>query len=269
MITFPHTKINLGLNVTERRKDGYHNIETVFYPLGLCDILEVLKSDKLSFSSSGLPIPGDTKDNLCLKAYHLLGLEHGLPPVNIHLHKVIPMGAGLGGGSSDGAHMIKLLNDLFELELSWGEMHHYARQLGSDCSFFISGKPSFAEGKGDDYAGIPLYLEDYFFVLVCPPVHVSTAEAYLDVEPVKPETSLGQEILRLPVNLWKEEIKNDFEKSVFAAHPEIGKIKEKLYANGALYASMSGSGAAVYGIFSTPVDLQKEFKDCFVWSSAL
>lgn len=269
MLAFPHAKINIGLNITERRGDGYHTIQSVFYPIGLCDVLEVVESRELHFAITGIEIPGNLGDNLIMKAYHLLAKDHPLPPLNIHLHKVIPTGAGLGGGSSDAAFFIKLLNEKFELGLAWGELHHYARQLGSDCSFFISGKPSYAEGKGDDYAGIPLDLGDYHIVLVKPPVHISTAEAYAGVDPQKPEGSLSQDVLRRPIHQWKECIRNDFENSVFEKHPEIKKIKEQLYAMGALYASMSGSGSSVYGIFSAPVDLGGMFKGCFTWQGPI
>jgi len=255
MINFPNGKINIGLNITERRPDGYHNLETVFYPIRINDVLEIIESDQLSFESSGIDIPGDAKDNLCLKAYQLLKNDHDLPPVKIHLHKHIPIGAGLGGGSADAAFLIKLLNQKFKLNISVEDMQEYARQLGADCAFFIKGEPTYAFEKGDRFEDIALDLSAYHIALVMPPVHVSTAEAYRGVKPAKPVTSL-KELIRQPIAEWQQYIKNDFEASVFETYPRIGVVKEKLYEAGALYASMSGSGASVFGIFDKAPDLK-------------
>lgn len=254
MIVFPNAKINLGLNITERRPDGYHNLETIFYPLMIKDALEIIESDELTFQSSGIHIPGDHQTNLCLKAYHLVKQNFDLPPVNIHLHKHIPIGAGLGGGSADAAFIIKLLNQQFELGLTAEQMMDYARQLGADCAFFISNKPVYAFEKGDRFEPVDLDLSGYHLVLVMPPVHVSTAEAYGGIKPKPTEVPL-KELIRLPLAEWKNHIKNDFEEHIFNAYPIIAEVKHYLYTTGALYASMSGSGASVFGIFKQRPDL--------------
>ena len=248
MIVFPNAKINIGLNITERRPDGYHNLETVFYPLMIKDALEVIESEELRFQSSGITIPGDSQNNLCLKAYHLIKQDYNIPPVSIHLHKHIPIGAGLGGGSADAAFFIKLIDQTFALELTTDAMMDYARQLGADCAFFINNQPVYAFGKGDQFEPVNLNLSVYKLVLVMPPVHVSTAEAYSGIKPTPPMQSL-KELVRLPVSQWKELVINDFEAHIFKAHPEIEAVKEALYNAGALYACMSGSGASVFGIF--------------------
>ncbi|MGI4020489.1 MAG: 4-(cytidine 5'-diphospho)-2-C-methyl-D-erythritol kinase [Janthinobacterium lividum] len=256
MIVFPNAKINIGLNVINKRTDSYHNLETVFYPIKIHDALEVVLSDVLRFTSSGNLIPGNSDDNLCLKAYHLIKKEHNLPPVHIHLHKNIPIGAGLGGGSADAGFFIKLLNEVCEIGLSIETMQNYARQLGADCAFFIGNKSVFAFEKGDQFEPINLNLSAYHLVLVMPPVHVSTAEAYSGVQPKASKSDL-ESASKLPVEEWKNFIKNDFEESVFLHHPQILSVKEALYQQGAIYAAMSGSGAAVFGIFSKKPDLQE------------
>lgn len=260
MVTFPNAKINIGLNIINRRSDGYHNLETVFYPVNIKDGLEVAEAEELSFSTSGIEIPGFANENLCLRAYERLKKDFGIPPVQIHLHKQIPIGAGLGGGSSDAAFFIRLLNDKFNLNLSTGMMEDYARELGADCAFFVKNRPVFAFGKGDEFEDITLSLKDYFIVLVMPPVHVSTGEAYRGVKPSQPITSL-KELIKSPIEEWNPAIKNDFEESVFKNHPSIRGVKAVLYESGALYASMSGSGASVYGIFKDPVELSGLEKD--------
>ncbi len=254
MILFPNAKINIGLNITERRLDGYHNLETIFYPIKINDALEVVESDKLTFTSSGLEIPGDMDDNLCVKGYHLLKKDFDLPPVAIHLHKHIPIGAGLGGGSSDAAFFIKLMNQKFELSLSIAQQQDYARTLGADCAFFIENKPVFAFDKGDEFESIKLDLSAYHIVLVMPPVHVSTGEAYRGVQPAPVKESL-YDLINEPVAKWKKFIKNDFEASIFKNHVTIRGVKAALYEAGALHASMSGSGASVFGIFEQQPDL--------------
>lgn len=274
MIIFPNAKINIGLNIIEKRDDGFHTIESVFYPINLCDALEVIEnnepgSDRIIFTSSGIEIPGASNENLCYFAYHLVAENYSLPNVKVHLHKHIPIGAGLGGGSSDAAFFIKLLNDKFELGISWGEMHNYARQLGSDCSFFISNKPAFAEGRGDVYESLKLDLSKYFVVLVYPNIHINTAKAYSGVKPKRPVRELESDILNLPIEQWKEFVHNDFEDSIFPQFPEIKSIKEKLYANGAIYAAMSGSGSTLFGIFEKETNLKNEFGDCFVFEGKL
>jgi 4-diphosphocytidyl-2-C-methyl-D-erythritol kinase len=273
MILFPNAKINIGLNITEKRPDGYHNIQSAFYPVALCDALELIENtekdaEPITTGFSGIEIPGNASDNLCYKAYYLIANDYTLPKIKVHLHKHIPIGAGLGGGSADAAFFIRLLNDKFELGLAWGEMHHYARQLGSDCSFFITNKPAFVEGKGDQYEPIQLSLKGYYLVLVYPHIHINTAKAYSGVKPKAPIRSL-EEDLKLPVEQWKNFIHNDFENSVFIQVPELKKIKEQLYMSGAIYAAMSGSGSTVYGIFKETTDLEGSFKKCFVWNGHL
>ena len=249
MVIFPNAKINIGLNIIERRADGYHNLETIFYPVKINDVLEIIESDELSFESSGLDIPGKMEDNLCVKAWHLLRRHHKIPPVKIHLHKNIPIGAGLGGGSADAAFFIKLMNQNFSLNLSIEEMQDYARILGADCAFFIESKPVFAFDKGDEFEAIKLDLSAYKIVLVMPEEHVSTSEAYRGVKPAQTKTSLI-ELVNTPIASWKKYIKNDFEESVFKNHIAIRGVKAALYEAGALFASMSGSGASVFGIFN-------------------
>ena len=249
MVVFPNGKINLGLNVIRKRIDGYHDLETVFYPTRTQEVLEIIHSDVLEFTTSGLPVAGDAKDNLCLKAYHLLKKDiPDLPAVKIHLHKVLPMGAGLGGGSADGAFALNLLNQTFKLKLTAQQLLSYALQLGSDCPFFILNKPCFASGRGEHLLPITIDLSSYKIILVHPGIHVSTAMAFSKLKPGKPSISI-QQLITQPVETWKEQLVNDFEEPVFEMFPEIKEIKEGLYNAGALYASMSGSGSCVYGIF--------------------
>ncbi len=254
MILFPNAKINIGLNITERRPDGYHNLETIFYPIKINDALEVVESHKLTFTTSGLDIPGSMDDNLCVKGYHLLKKDFDLPPVAIHLHKHIPIGAGLGGGSADAAFFIKLMNQKFELGLNIEQQQNYARTLGADCAFFIENKPVFAFEKGDEFESIKLDLSAYHIVLVMPDVHVSTAEAYRGVQPAAVKESL-YDLINEPVASWKKLIKNDFEANIFKNNVAIRGVKADLYEAGALYAAMSGSGASVFGIFEQQPDL--------------
>jgi 4-diphosphocytidyl-2-C-methyl-D-erythritol kinase len=256
MIVFPNAKINIGINITSRRPDGYHNIETIFYPLPIYDALEAIPGKELTFQSSGLEIPGSADDNLCIKGYHLIKKDYDIPPLNIHLLKHIPIGAGLGGGSANAAFFIKLVNNLFNLKLTTDHMLDYARQLGADCAFFIENKPLFAFEKGDQFESIRLDLSKYKIILVMPPVHVSTGEAYRGVKPAPVKDSL-YELIAEPIQEWKYFIKNDFEESVFKNHPVIRGVKAALYDAGALYASMSGSGASVFGIFNDKPDLSE------------
>ncbi len=250
MITFPNAKINLGLNITERRPDGYHNLETIFYPIPLCDALEVITSNDTTLNISGLNINGNKEDNLVMKAYKLLENEFSLPKVEINLLKKIPSGAGLGGGSSDAAFMIKILNEKYNLNLTEIQQKKYATQLGADCSFFIQNKPSFATGIGNELNEINISLAGYYIYLIKPNIHISTAEAYASIVPQKNEISLCEKIINTPIEEWKNFIFNDFEKSIFNKYQAIKDLKEKMYKHGALYASMSGSGSSVFGIFS-------------------
>lgn len=248
MIAFPNAKINLGLHVTERRTDGYHNLETVFYPVELADVLEVLPGTVFSFESSGMVVDGEPGENLVVRAYKLLHNMYYLPPVRIHLHKAIPSGAGLGGGSSDAAFMLKTLNQLFDLSLSDEKLKDYADRLGADCPFFIENRPALASGTGDILKPLDLKLEDLYTVIIKPPFGVNTAAAYKAITPGRPAANLSL-LCTEPVANWKDFLINDFEKPVFQMFPEISKIKEKLYQMGAIYASMSGSGSAVFGLF--------------------
>lgn len=266
MISFPPCKINLGLHIVSKRPDGYHELETCFYPVSWTDILEILPAENTSFISSGHPIPGNPQDNLCLKAYHLLATAYNLSPVRIHLHKVIPMGAGLGGGSSDGAHTLRLLNTLFELNLSPETLMVYAAKLGSDCAFFTQDQPMLGRGRGEILTPIDVNLKGKYIAMVKPDIHVSTAEAYAHITPSLPRCILT-DVLQQPINQWKDLLENDFEASVFRRYPSIEKIKQDLYAHGAVYASMSGSGATVFGIFDNPVDTAP-FAAHMVWTGA-
>jgi len=248
MVVFPNAKINLGLNVAERRPDGYHNLETVFYPVGLCDVLEVLPGDAFEFSSSGIVIDSDTDNNLVVKAFRLLEGEFGLPPVRIHLHKVIPLGAGLGGGSSDAAWMLKVLSQMFRLNLDRQRLIRYAATLGADCPFFIDNQPAYASGIGDILTPEEVSLDKFSLVIVKPPVSVNTGWAYRSIQPCRSAIPV-RECVGMPVETWQGKLVNDFEIPVFQRFPEIEAIRDQLYDMGALYASMSGSGSSVYGIF--------------------
>ncbi|MFW5822137.1 MAG: 4-(cytidine 5'-diphospho)-2-C-methyl-D-erythritol kinase [Tangfeifania sp.] len=248
MIVFPNAKINIGLHVVSKRTDGYHNLETVFYPVQLTDALEMAESKKEKFTASGILVDSQPEDNLVMKALHLLKKDFELPPIQFHLHKIIPFGAGLGGGSSDAAFTLKMLNDYFSLRLNINELKHYAAQLGADCAFFIENKPAFATGTGEQLRQIELDLSGYKTVILKPSFSVSTPEAYKNIIPKTPDFNLA-ELPRLPIEKWKNTVVNDFEKTVFPKYPEIKMLKEKLYELGAVYASMSGSGSAVFGIF--------------------
>ena len=269
MVSFPPCKINLGLNILNKRPDGYHNLETCFYPVSWTDILEIIPADTLTFSSSGNSIPGRAEENLCLQAYSLLKKDFDLQPVNIHLHKIIPTGAGLGGGSSDAAHTLRLLNTIFQINLSNEKLMQYAAALGSDCAFFIQDKPMLGSGRGDVLTEADVKLKGKFLLLVKPNIHVSTAQAYANVKPNQPEVSLQHVLSTSAVSDWKNVVKNDFEESVFGKYPEIKDIKEKMYSLGAIYSSMSGSGSTVFGIFDAPVNVNEPFSSTENWSGIL
>ena len=257
MVFFPNCKINIGLNIVSKRADAYHNIETIFYPLKWCDAVEIIPgsdNNALSasphFTQSGLSIPGKETDNICLKAYRLLKKDFpGIPAVNMHLHKTIPAGAGLGGGSANGAFTLLLINKKFNLNLSLKQLVEYALQLGSDCPFFIINEPLYATDRGEKMETISLNLSSYSFLVVHPAIHINTGWAFSQVTPARSERSV-KTIVQQPVETWKEELVNDFELPVFSQYPQIAEIKKLLYDNGALYASLSGSGSSVYGIFS-------------------
>jgi len=254
MICFPNAKINLGLNVIEKRSDNFHNIETVFYPIDWCDALEVIETKNLdsdfNLNLSGITIDGNIEDNLLYKAYHLINKIKPLPNVTVYLHKALPMGAGLGGGSADAAFFINLLNQQFELNLSEAQRLEIARPLGSDCAFFIHNKPVFAQERGDVFNPVELDLSRYYIAVIYPDVHSNTKDAYSLVKPAKPTKSII-EIIKQPVETWKNELVNDFETSIFSKYSNVEKTKHKLYDLGAIYASMSGSGSAVFGLFDT------------------
>ena len=263
MITYPNAKINIGLNITERRPDGYHNIESVFYPINLQDAVEIktIEGEEpqggYKLKVSGTILDGTPDDNLVVKAYQLLRKDFNFPAQKIHLYKHIPVGAGLGGGSSDAAAIIKMLNEKFALGLTSEQMQNYAVQIGADCPFFINNTPVFATGIGNIFTPIEFSLHGKTIILVKPDIFVSTRDAYALVKP-SPVTIPLTEAIKQPISEWKQFITNDFEKSVFAKYPEIAAIKDKLYDMGALYASMSGSGSAVYGIFDSPIEYADE-----------
>ena len=267
MIKYPNANINLGLNIVEKRPDGYHNIETIFYPVPIQDALEVTSLDiegEFTLKNNGVQIEGNPEDNLVVKAYRMLKVDYpNIPSVDIHMFKHIPIGAGLGGGSSDAAFMLKLLNEKFKLNISDNQLEAYAARLGADCAFFIQNKPVFATGIGNEFERIELSLKGLYFVLVKPEIFVSTKEAYSLVKPKKPQRSL-KDIILDPIETWKGSMMNDFEESVFVAYPEIAAIKDKLYDMGAVYASMSGSGSSVFGLFKESVEHVDEiFNGCF------
>ncbi len=251
MIVFPNCKINLGLHILRKRDDGFHDLETVFYPLPVRDVLEVITAKETAFSQSGIAIPGDAADNLCMRAYQLLKQDFPeLPAIQLHLHKVIPTGAGLGGGSSDGAFTLKLLNIKYNLGLTDARLEAYAAQLGSDCPFFIQNRVSLAKGRGEILEPFSVDLSAYEILLVHPGIHVNTGWAFSQLQPGDPEVPL-REINWKDVKSWKGRLKNDFEAAVFTKHSEIAAIRDRLYDTGAVYASMSGSGSAVFGIFES------------------
>lgn len=272
MIAFPNCKINLGLRVTEKRADGFHNIESIFYPVPWKEIVEIVPTEGTSsdaeFKSTGIRVYGSKDSNLCVKAYHLLAEKHSLPPIKIHLHKVLPIGAGLGGGSADAAFTLQLLNKIFSLQLDDAELEKFSAQLGSDCAFFIRNRPVFASGKGEVFENIQVKLKGYHLVIVKPRIHVNTAEAYSWITPQRREGSLREQI-KLPLKDWKDIIDNDFEKPIFERYPTIRNIKSRLYKLGAVYASMSGSGSSVFGIFSEEKNLNTYFRSSTVFGCKL
>jgi 4-diphosphocytidyl-2-C-methyl-D-erythritol kinase len=270
MITFPIAKINLGLNVVERRPDGYHNLETVFFPVQLKDALEVQVMDE-AFPSpydcdlkvTNIDIEGDEQRNLVVRAYNLLKQDFPqMPRVHAHLYKAIPTQAGMGGGSSDCAAMLLLLNDMFSLGLTQQQLIDYAAKLGADCPIFILNRPAYAEGIGERLQTIDLSLKGYFLAVVRPNIPVPTKEAFSRIVPHKPAKNC-LEVVRQPIETWREELVNDFEESVFALHPEIGAVKQRLYKLGAAYAAMSGSGSALFGIFKEKPTLEGEFEGMY------
>lgn len=252
MISYPNAKINLGLNVVRKREDDFHDIESVFYPIPWCDMLEIVPEKtgrgEVAFTSSGIEIPSNGSPNLCEQVYQLMREEFDLKSVKIHLHKLVPVGAGLGGGSADAAFTAAMLNDMFELGCSLEKLEAIVSKVGSDCPFFIRNKPAYVTGRGEILQPFDLDLSGYWIVLVNPNIHIGTKEAYAGITPTEPHLSL-QELLLKDVSEWKHDVKNDFEASIFPNHPEIEILKTQLYENGAEYASMTGSGSTVFGLF--------------------
>jgi len=259
MVSFPNCKINLGLHVVNKRPDGFHNIETVFYPLAWRDLLEVIEDTKgqqdFSMEGSGLPVAGNTEQNLVYKAWQLMKARKPLPALKVYLHKVIPMGAGLGGGSSDAAFFINLVNTQFELGFTESERTEMASALGSDCAFFIRNSPVLAKGRGDEFSPVNVNLSAYYILAVFPGIHSDTRMAYQGLTPKQPGQSLQHILETMPPTEWKNVLVNDFEPSIFEKFPAIAALKSDFYKAGALYASMSGSGSAVYGIFNKEPDV--------------
>jgi len=273
MISFPNAKINIGLFITEKRADGFHNIETVFYPIpGLCDILEVLplkiNNTPISFSQSGLQVDGDSNENLCFKAYHLLNKHVKLPSVAIHLHKQIPMGAGLGGGSADGAFTLKMLNEIAYKPLPINKLSEIALELGSDCPFFLINAPCFGKGRGEKLERLDLNIQNHYLAIVNPGIHINTGLAYKKTTPAPAPFNL-RNLENIAIDKWKELVSNDFEKVVFTDFPEIEKVKNELYSMGAVYSSMSGSGSTVFGIFKHRPNFSGKFEGMYTYIGEL
>ncbi len=268
MVVFPNCKINIGLDILEKRADGFHNLETVFYPVPWMDILEIIPSEKEEFIFEGNAIDCPLNDNLCYKAYQLLKNDFSIPAITLFLYKNIPSGAGLGGGSADAAFTLTTLNQLFSLKIDDEKLQQYVSKLGSDCAFFIKNKPVFASGKGNIFSETDLNLQGYYLLIVKPQIHVSTADAYQMITPEFPKIYL-KEAIKKPISEWKSCIKNDFESPVFTRHPKLEIIKNKIYSLGAKYATMSGSGSAIYGLFENKIDFKKEFPSEISWMKQL
>ena len=268
MIVFPNAKINLGLSVVRKREDGYHDLETIFYPIALKDILEIMPRDdkEVKLNISGIESACEVKDNLVVKAYNKVKEKFDIPGIDIYLHKIIPSGAGMGGGSSDASFMIKGLIKLFDLNISEDECEKISGTLGADCPFFIKNHPVFAEGTGDVFSPVRVSLKGYKIVVIKPSVSVPTKDAFGGIKPRNPEMQVKNIVENYPVNNWREMLVNDFEDTVFRKYPEIRNIKEKLYSMGAVYCSMSGSGSSVYALFKEIPDLENHFDGCFKWS---
>jgi 4-diphosphocytidyl-2-C-methyl-D-erythritol kinase len=272
MIFFPGAKINIGLRITGKRPDGYHDIETIFYPVGLSDALEFVaaesSTEKDNLTVTGIDTGGEPGSNLVMKAVLKLREERHFPYLNIHLHKAIPIGAGLGGGSSDAACMLKVLNRFFKLELDIIKLRAMALELGSDCPFFIDCVPALATGRGEIMTPVNPVLSGFYLVLVNPGVGVNTAEAYKNCHPSVPSSGL-KDLTALPAKEWRELVINDFEDFAFKKHPVIRELKEELYRSGAVFSLMSGSGSSVFGIFNTKPKLSSELREFVIWEGIL
>ncbi len=267
MVVFPNVKINLGLHVLRKRSDGYHDLDTCFYPVPLTDILEAIPASEFSLTQTGLTVPGDSDSNLCVKAYKLLKDRHDIPPVKMHLHKIVPMGAGLGGGSSDGAFTILLLNSLFDLNLSEAQMRSYAAQLGSDCPFFIVNRPMTGSGTGTDLHPIDISLAGTYIRIIHPGIHISTVQAYSNLTPTENREPVSS-LLRADKHSWKDGLQNDFCNSAYREFSILNEIEKSLYNDGAFYACMSGSGSAVFGLFEKEPS-EYENNEFFSWTGQL
>lgn len=265
MISFPNAKINIGLDILEKRMDGYHNISTCFYPIPLCDVLEFVESDLFSFRSSGLKIPGNDQENLVISAYKLLQKDFQLPAISIHLHKNIPAGSGMGGGSSNAAFMLVMINDYFKLFLDDSILAEYAFELSSDCPFFIYNRPMTGSHRGEVLEENNIMLEGYTLIILKPQINISTHEAYSRIIPLIPAKHLSDIIGNMSPEEWKGILKNDFEPVLFKQYPVLAELRDMMYNNGAVYASMTGSGAAVYGLFKSNPGLEINTDDYFVW----
>jgi 4-diphosphocytidyl-2-C-methyl-D-erythritol kinase len=268
MITFPNAKINLGLRIHNRRSDGFHNIETLIYPIGLCDALEIVPADEFGFCFTGLDIEGDQDNNICIKAYKLMHQRYGLAPVYIHLHKVIPTGAGLGGGSADAVFTLKLLMRVFKLEFCGSELDEMAKMLGSDCNFFVNNQPALCTGRGEVVNPVGFSLKGWHLLLVKPPFNISTASAYASVEPSGKALRTDNNFL-LATDQWKDWMINDFEAGLIEKYPILSEIREKLFSLGATQVSLSGSGSAMFGLFKDKPESTDVFRDMFVWEEKL
>ena len=272
MIYFSPAKINLGLQIIERRQDGFHNLQSLMYPIPLCDIIEIGQLPgqimPVRFTQSGISAGSTPENNLCMRAWELMRSEISLPPVAMHLHKQIPVGAGLGGGSSNASTVLKALNTLAHKPLSTEHMSELAERLGSDCPFFLQADPMLAEGRGEILSRVSVSLGSYFLVVLFPGLHISTAEAYRKVTATRPDKHLKQ-VIEAPVHQWKDALKNDFEQSLFEQYPQLKKLKHNLYGAGALYAAMSGSGSSLFGIFESCPELPREIRQVVTWQGAL
>jgi 4-diphosphocytidyl-2-C-methyl-D-erythritol kinase len=273
MIVFPNCKINLGLQVTEKRKDGFHNLSTVFYPINWCDSLELVSashnSTNFSLSLSGIPINGELKDNLLHKTYHLINATHSLPDIDAHLHKLLPMGAGLGGGSANAVFLMDAIIKLAQLDITQHQRLQWATQLGSDCAFFVKNTPQYAQGRGELLQDCTCDLSKYAILVIYPNIHSNTKEAFQGLQPKPASFDLKTIIETYPIEQWKNYVHNDFEVTIFKKYPEIERLKNKLYQCGAIYASLSGSGSAIYGIFDKvkEIELPKEYR--FNWQKEI
>ncbi len=268
MIVFPNGKINLGLSVLNKRTDGFHNIESVVYPVPIYDALEFQPSKKFTLSLYGMKIPGEIENNIVFKAWKLLQDEHQIPPIEIKLFKGIPIGSGLGGGSSDAAFLIKSLNEYFELGLSTKTLFQFTEKLGSDCPFFIKNEATLIQGRGEILKRLDLSLKGKHIVIVCPEIQISTQKAFQNIQPSKPKIEL-REVISLPIEQWQDKLVNGFERLIFKKYPTLKKAKTILKNEGSFYTSLTGSGAAIYGIFDHTIDLKNKFPDYFVWDGIL